>query len=694
MTMNLEDLFRNVRSHDREIRALKARRETVLSTGGGGSGIVGSPLGVTIWENQSGGTRSQGYVVVSSGDRLFDDTTTVGDPRVIGVLDDDAIQVGANGRVRHIGYQRVVNVQGAVVAGNYLRTSATAGSAEDAGGVMTAGCFAIALTAAAGPGAGQVAAYVMAAPLDSSVHIQTYLRVGSVSAPLNTTAGDLTAIRASVGDSTAFAATVRSLDVNGTWNPTGTTELNLGSMSAILTPSGAGLASDEHRTLRLTVTVRPTANWSGQAIGTRYTASHDSGAFNVGPLYGFWGEADQAVAATTASAVRGAHAVYRAIAGTITEAEGLLVTRGVAGDAGAITTGYGIRVFASAGAIPSTDIGLSIEGAGAHSRFQGSVVIGAAASPAAATVGLYLTQLMAQSGTAINVGVDGTAPRLVMGAMDGTNEGGEIILNGAAANIDWTWDNNAGSLRWFESGQVRMLLAPTTHGLRVAGYGRYGSVSAPTNTTAGDLTCIRLKVGDGAFGTGVEFSVTGDGALSGFLRVGSETAPTNTTAGDVTALRAVIGEDRALAAILHVVQPTLGNEAFRVESTATNDDPSERVFQNRAATTDATVTTLHSFTIPASTTFHLTVWVTARRTGGAAGTAEDGAGYMIAATIKNVAGTATLIGAVNQLVVQEDQAAWDATIDVTAATARVRVTGALDNNVTWHMTARVHQVSS
>lgn len=76
----------------------------------------------------------------------------------------------------------------------------------------------------------------------------------------------------------------------------------------------------------------------------------------------------------------------------------------------------------------------------------------------------------------------------------------------------------------------------------MGGYLRVGSVSSPTNTTAGDITGVRLKVGDGAFGTGVELSVTGDGALSGFLRVGSETAPTNTTAGDLTAARLKIGD--------------------------------------------------------------------------------------------------------------------------------------------------------
>ena len=50
---------------------------------------------------------------------------------------------------------------------------------------------------------------------------------------------------------------------------------------------------------------------------------------------------------------------------------------------------------------------------------------------------------------------------------------------------------------------------------------------------------------------------------------------------------------------LHIVEPTLGNEVVRVESTAGNDDPRESVYQNRAATTDPTQTTLHTLTVPA-----------------------------------------------------------------------------------------------
>jgi len=119
---------------------------------------------VTIWENASGAPRSQGAVVVANGDRTFGVSATAGDLTVIGVLDDDAIAVGANGRVRHVGYQAVVNVQGNVAAWDFLRTSATAERAESAGTSPKTGTFAIALTTYGGGGAGQIAAYLFAAP--------------------------------------------------------------------------------------------------------------------------------------------------------------------------------------------------------------------------------------------------------------------------------------------------------------------------------------------------------------------------------------------------------------------------------------------------------------------------------------------------------------------------------------------------
>ena len=114
---------------------------------------------------------------------------------------------------------------------------------------------------------------------------------------------------------------------------------------------------------------------------------------------------------------------------------------------------------------------------------------------------------------------------------------------------------------------------------------------------------------------------------------------------------------------------------------------------SKVTTTDATVTTVQTYTIPASTTWAFDGYVVARRTGGVSGTAEDGASYRVEGVIKNAAGTATSIGS-TVTVIGESQAGWDVTVDVTGATARVRVTGASNNNVSWVYTGNVRQISS
>ncbi len=78
-----------------------------------------------------------------------------------------------------------------------------------------------------------------------------------------------------------------------------------------------------------------------------------------------------------------------------------------------------------------------------------------------------------------------------------------------------------------------------------SGYQRVGSVSAPTNTTPGDLTVVRLSVGDVSFATGAEAQVNGDAVVTGWMNVGVAAAPSNTTAGDLTAKRGHFGTDGA-----------------------------------------------------------------------------------------------------------------------------------------------------
>lgn len=213
--------------------------------------------------------------------------------------------------------------------------------------------------------------------------------------------------------------------------------------------------------------------------------------------------------------------------------------------------------------------GVAIDGSGSF-RWWNAILIdheafryGVGGISVTGTVGLNLSGANPQYGIKFGAAV-GTAARHIYGAgaiiVEPTSEF-QIIKSGATVGMKI--DAGAAAIAYFDlklndvlkgniainsgtSGTpLEINSASATHiemgagggSVKVANYLRVGSVAAPTNVTAGDLTTVRLKVVDGAFGTGVDFSVTGDGALSGFLRVGSETAPTNTTAGDLTAVR-------------------------------------------------------------------------------------------------------------------------------------------------------------
>lgn len=141
-------------------------------------------------------------------------------------------------------------------------------------------------------------------------------------------------------------------------------------------------------------------------------------------------------------------------------------------------------------------------------------------------------------------------------------------------------------------------------------------------------------------------------------------------------------------------QTAITNDDFKKDlRQIVNTDPGDYV--TTVSTTNNTVTTLWTLTIPATTIVDIEGTIVARRTGGSSGTAEDSAGYKRQVRIKNVAGTATIVGTGPHVIGtdDEDQAGWDATFDVTGATVRCRITGAANNNVNWKGTFKVCKVS-
>ena len=121
-----------------------------------------------------------------------------------------------------------------------------------------------------------------------------------------------------------------------------------------------------------------------------------------------------------------------------------------------------------------------------------------------------------------------------------------------------------------------------------------------------------------------------------------------------------------------------------------NDVPTQ---SGTVSTTDATVTTILTIPITTNSQTTLQVTVAARRTGGSGGAAADGASYIRGVSVKDNAGTPTIIGSSAMMTDQESQAAWDVTFDISTTNLRVRVTGAANNNIDWSATARILSVT-
>lgn len=105
------------------------------------------------------------------------------------------------------------------------------------------------------------------------------------------------------------------------------------------------------------------------------------------------------------------------------------------------------------------------------------------------------------------------------------------------------------------------------------------------------------------------------------------------------------------------------------------------------STSNASATTVATVAIPTNTTVLFLLMITARRTGGSAGTTGDAAGYVLAGSAKNIAGTVTIVGQ-SLLFTAEDQAAWTAALAVSSTNILVQVTGAANNNIDWSVSGR------
>lgn len=107
-------------------------------------------------------------------------------------------------------------------------------------------------------------------------------------------------------------------------------------------------------------------------------------------------------------------------------------------------------------------------------------------------------------------------------------------------------------------------------------------------------------------------------------------------------------------------------------------------------TTDATPTNVTLGSIPTNTLGYLfEIYVRAFFTSGSGGSTES-AGYIRRGLYKNVAGTVTLIGAVQDGFTAEADAAWDCTLAISGTNIVAQVTGDASSNLTWAITSRIY----
>lgn len=110
--------------------------------------------------------------------------------------------------------------------------------------------------------------------------------------------------------------------------------------------------------------------------------------------------------------------------------------------------------------------------------------------------------------------------------------------------------------------------------------------------------------------------------------------------------------------------------------------------QATVSTTDATVTTLDSFTVPTDTSSYVEFRVVGRRTGGSSGTVGDSSVFGLTARVRNVGGTVTVLDLQNDYT-SEANTATSATLDVSGTSVRLRVAGAASNNYSWWSHAKI-----
>ncbi len=131
-----------------------------------------------------------------------------------------------------------------------------------------------------------------------------------------------------------------------------------------------------------------------------------------------------------------------------------------------------------------------------------------------------------------------------------------------------------------------------------------------------------------------------------------------------------------------LTSPTIGGTPVLSGASTSTSNNAKGVEANvnpvNVQTTDATVTTLDSFTIASGSAVVVSWLVSAIQS-----TSANAAGYSVSAVFRNNAGTVTQSGTTLVTVIGESDATWDCTCDNSTTTIRLRVTGKAATTIQW-----------
>jgi len=254
-----------------------------------------------------------------------------------------------------------------------------------------------------------------------------------------------------------------------------------------------------------------------------------------------------------------------------------------------------------------------------------------------------------------------TGATMVVRAQNAT---GTTAVGGSLGLSSGTGTSTAGNVNIETGGNTVLSVQPTLVALAQPTFQFSTAVSSPklkqadntTNSATGQTLTIQAQNATGTTANGGQLNLTSG---TGTTAAGNLVLQTGGTA------QFTIGPSLT----------TLNSQEF--DSTVDSKGTARDVQPKHVITTDSTVTTLDSFTIPNDSTMIVSSAISA-----ITNDYTNGGAFSLTAAFRNNAGTVAQIGT-TQSTSLLDNSSWAATIDNSGTTIRIRVTGVLATTITW-----------